>query len=529
MRMPPLLVPLATSLALAACGGEVPVPQSCSLSVDPPAATVLTCSSRQFTATAGATCSTPLRWTLQGSGLVAATGLYLAPQVLPAPAQATVTVKESSPATTSASAAITLATAVPTPRASPGSSADDSLPHHQVAGRGSALYAVLTRVQGSPAQYGLQVAASTDGGKTWGAPVSASDAAPAVPVSCASIALDAGDTQTVYVAYQLGAGTITRTQDATTPGGATLALSVSTDGGKTFTGRVLESHDSGWGECPDVTSPAPGKVLVESPSWDRGLAAPYTLFTAYLDEQKGAGFATGGAITPGWAAGERAFITSPYKVALYDGGSAGLESPRLGTDRSGGVCLAYVGGPSESDLRATAQCSTDGGKTFGDPADAEGSTPGVALHHPLALPGYGGTIAMTYWRSNDSGPPSDLRFAVSNDHGKTFPAPVAVPTYPLPASAGTSARPRYPVLEWEGAVVWLAYLVGDGVGNDRLVVDKTCSSGATWSGPVLINGPEPTISSNATWPGLLGGTPMVTSRTGTGSGLLPLQVTLLAP
>jgi len=45
--------------------------------------------------------------------------------------------------------------------------------------------------------------------------------------------------------------------------------------------------------------------------------------------------------------------------------------------------------------------------------------------------------------------------------------------------------------------------VGDGLGANRLVVDKSCDAGATWSGAQLLNGPEPDIQDDDGWPGLV--------------------------
>jgi hypothetical protein len=55
------------------------------------------------------------------------------------------------------------------------------------------------------------VVASHDGGKTFGAPVSATDVPdPTIMLYSPSIAVDAGDSKTVYVAYTADAGRRTR-------------------------------------------------------------------------------------------------------------------------------------------------------------------------------------------------------------------------------------------------------------------------------------------------------------------------------
>lgn len=40
-------------------------------------------------------------------------------------------------------------------------------------------------------------------------------------------------------------------------------------------------------------------------------------------------------------------------------------------------------------------------------------------------------------------------------------------------------------------ILWIAYRAYDGSSNDRIVVDKSCDGGKTWSGAVLVNAPEP--------------------------------------
>ena len=49
-------------------------------------------------------------------------------------------------------------------------------------------------------------------------------------------------------------------------------------------------------------------------------------------------------------------------------------------------------------------------------------------------------------------------------------------------------------LAWEDNRSWLAYHVYDGASHDRVVVDKSCDFGQTWSGAVLVNGPEGSIT-----------------------------------
>jgi hypothetical protein len=56
-------------------------------------------------------------------------------------------------------------------------------------------------------------------------------------------------------------------------------------------------------------------------------------------------------------------------------------------------------------------------------------------------------------------------------------------------------------------ILWVAYRIDDGDVSDRVVVDKSCDGGATWSGSVLVNGTEQQIIDatfpNMKWPALL--------------------------
>jgi hypothetical protein len=77
-------------------------------------------------------------------------------------------------------------------------------------------------------------------------------------------------------------------------------------------------------------------------------------------------------------------------------------------------------------------------------------------------------------------------------------------------------------------VLWLAYRSNDGTPSDRLIVDKTCDLGRTWSGAALVNGPESAVATNGMkWPALItssGAAPSVVASATAG-----LTVFTLAP
>jgi len=427
------------------------------VAVHPATADVLTCSTLQLSATVTGSSNTAVTWKVDGdarSGRVDLTGLYTAPNQVPTPDAVSVTATSVADPTKSASSALTLWTALPQPAVHAGDSYDTSIFHHQMAASGSRAYVVLPRVDKvqDTSAYKLQVAASSDGGKTFGAPVVASDLPdPTIAIDCPAIAVDAGDASTVYVSYLAEAGAFDKTSQPTeAASGMTLVLAVSTDGAAHFTNYVLESHVSGWGECPDVASPKPGAVVVEAPAYH--FHDPY--LTTYADASKGAGFATGTADTSSsWLTSEAFPVAAPYNDLGHDGGSFGMESPRLVTDGKGTVCVTYVG-YADGAARVAAQCSSDAGKTFGAPVEIAVAAAGEDFHHPSGVFAIGGALAVAYWKSSVAG--TSMHLALSGDGGKTFAAPITLPRYALPPEVGLTGTPQYPALAWQGSVLWLA-------------------------------------------------------------------------
>src|SRR5262249_24729877 len=139
------------------------------------------------------------------------------------------------------------------------------------------------------------------------------------------------------------AGSFSKTSMPTDPqSGVTVALAISTDAGAHFTNYVLESHVSGWGTCPDVASPAAGTVVVEVPAFDRDEQSHVHL-NAYVDANKGAGFAGGTATDSSWRTSAVFDIATPYNFVSFDAGQFGVESPRLIAGPNGKICVTYIG------------------------------------------------------------------------------------------------------------------------------------------------------------------------------------------
>jgi len=496
-------------MATLACGSDPdekkqPEPESTaadvSIRVEPKSADVLTCDTLELAATVKGADDQSVTWSVdEGKGEVNKKGVYTAPIQVPDPNTVVVSATSNADPTRSASSHLSLFTALPSKPTLAGDTADTDMFPHQVVASGKQAYALLLSWDKSQEQYrySLGVSASSDGGLTFSDPVVATDIPdPTVVLSCAAIAVDAGDPRTVYVSYLIDAGSFDRTSDATVPmSGKTVALSVSNDGGAHFQSYVLESHVSGWGECPDVASPAPGTVTVEAPAFR--FSEPY--LSTYVDTKKGSGFAKGQQDDYSYVVDESHEVTTPYNELHSDGGSFGMESPRLVTDGKGKLCVTYVGGPFGEEHVAV-QCSNDSGKTFAPPVELTTAGDSEDFHHAGGAFSDNGTLAIAYWSSTPDA--WTMRLALSDDGGKTFQKPSDLPRYEVPESVDLKGRPAYPSLVWQGAKLWLSYLIDDGAGAHRLIVDKSCDGGKTWSGAQLLNGPEPSIQDDYGWPGL---------------------------
>ena len=65
---------------------------------------------------------------------------------------------------------------------------------------------------------------------------------------------------------------------------------------------------------------------------------------------------------------------------------------------------------------------------------------------------------------------------------------------PIRYASGACA-PENPTIAYDASgILWIAYRAYDGGFQDRIVVDKSCDGGMTWSGPVLVTGPEASIT-----------------------------------
>lgn len=493
------------------------------VAVIPATADVLTCSQETFAAEVTGSSDTSVTWSLApaDAGSIDASGVYTAPTATPAPNTVSITATSVADSTAQGTATATLATAFPSAsRTITGSTAlTGGVFPHSVATSGARVYAVWsTAASASPS---LMVARSDDAGVTWKNTVTAarvtveSDATD--QFDCMAIAIDAGDPDIVYVYGRMPSENDLGDAAAEGNGGETSLLAISTDGGTTFTTTVMQVGGSaggpngGWdqvGICGDVASPSPNTVVVESPGGYNGDGNPD--IAIWADANRGAGFATG-------LAADGDYLANGYTDALdilqgdhdivvaqnggTDDANGATESPRLFTNGSGRLCITYMGTTGNgSQSHVYVQCSDDLAKTFSAPLVVDPQNPAdAALTSPIGAFGPNGSVAELWSTGLTDG---RLLVATSTDGGKTFGAPAPIPTYVLPDQS--HAPPANPSIAYDAAgILWVAYYADDGSSHDRLVVDKSCDGGTTWSGAVLVNGPESSLTDGLKLPTLV--------------------------
>jgi hypothetical protein len=513
---------LITALLLAGCTSSNDVSQT--ITITPQTTNVMTCSSEQFTAAVTGFDDLQVSWSAN-HGSVDSSGLYTSPMTVQT--DASVTATSMADPDLSATAQVTLATAFPSAAhpiaGSPGTntiSGAVGVYEHEVASKGDRVYTVWP--QYGTSSLGIKVARSDDGGATWNATTNAMpitlEPNSQASVECQAIAIDAGNPDVIYVTARVGAGTslgalIGGVQEST------LVLAVSSDGGATFTQTVLRSTaDAGY--CADVISPAPNTVIVEDPTGDCDVDKDAWVFS---DTNRGAGFATGTIVsmneyeangyTHGLDNADGRACDDPAKLAIEQNGTTDLgggavESPRLFT-ANGRVCVTYIAVQNETTAtpeHTYEQCSDDLGKTFSPPIMLDPATPNGEIHsHSVGAFGPNNTAAVAF--VHQAGQEGFVYVATSTDGGATFGAPTQIPTYSLPGTNKPGPALNVTLVYDATGILWVAYRVDDGGVSDRIVVDKSCDGGTTWSGSVLVNGTEQQITdatfANMKWPALL--------------------------
>jgi hypothetical protein len=331
------------------------------------------------------------------------------------------------------------------------------------------------------------------------------------PASCVAVAVDATSPDVVHVVYRLDTTMLYSSLSQYAGGNDAIVFATSADGGATWTrsplmlggvaGGPFGGHDAA-GICPDVISPAKDAVVVEWPGAYAGDGNPDMYI--FSDANRGAGFAAGTAGDGDYQAngetGALATVARDINMGVGQNGGSGdvTESPRLFTDGKGKTCLVWNGyGNNSSDDGVFVQCSSDLGKTFTAPLAVTKAGGTTNPHVSAGAIGPSGEIALVWHAEMDAA--GTLLIATSTD-GKTFTGPTGIPLYTIPDSTLTGGDSD--VAFDEAGVLWVAYYAYDGGFADRIVVDKSCDGGKTWSGPVLVNGPEGSIA-GASFPGLV--------------------------
>jgi hypothetical protein len=492
------------------------------VTVTPTPTGVLTCSTTQFSATIAGTADTSGTWSMApatGAGTISIDGLYTAPTATPAAPANSATVTATSAADPSAydtTPAFTLATAFPgTAVPITGSTGDlvtgnpgIGIYQHAAASSGKTVYATWTVDENTAGEVNMMVARSLDGGATWGTPVEAIHAqildAQGGAIGCPAVAIDAGNANVVYAIGKVdGSNSITDAQGDITNDPA-FVLSVSVDGGQTFTETVLSTSYSDLWPCADVSSPAANTVVVTAPGGtDCGV---YPDMYVWSDANRGAGFRTGSwdQNHQWWADGLNASLyilkgttsctTDLAEAANSGSGASGqvIESPRMFTDGKGHLCLAYAATPQIAGTieNVYVQCSPDGGLTFAQPVEID---PALGIdNQPVGAFGPGGLAAVAWVNVIPSANDQQLYLAVSTNAGATFGAPIFVSTPAIPYSPSVYVD--------ASGIIWISYMVADGA-SYALMVDKSCDNGVTFSGAVEVKG---TTSFGVLAPALLG-------------------------
>jgi hypothetical protein len=516
----------------AACTNDNAVMQS--ITVTPASAEMLTCSTKQFTAAVTGFDDLQVSWAAS-PGTIDQSGLYSSAMTQ---GIASVTATSKADPSLSARAPVTLATAfrsapvaIPSSQGTAQTGGTVGVFTHETVAQGMRAYRVWPTNPPGSANVGLQVARSDDGGATWNTPnaamattLTANTDTTNAWVECTSLAIDPGNPDIVYATARITGGNALAAAVGT-PFEPTLVYTFSTDGGHTFAAPTVLRSTTDGGICADVISPAPDHVIVADPTDECGL--PFNDVWVFSDAHRGASWTTGTVVsmneyeangnTGGLATLDGRACDDPARIDVQQNGTTGFggeatESPRLFSNGAGRTCITYIAtstGEPGTPEHSYVNCSDDFGVTWTTALELDASAPIGAIHsQAVGAFGPNNAVAIAWDRElQQSAQGAYLFVATSSDGGHTFGAEAQVPTYEIPGTT-TGAPVVNPTLVYDAAgVLWIAYRVDDGAVSDRIVVDKSCDGGTTWSGAVLVNGTEQQIIdatfANMKWPSLL--------------------------
>ena len=374
-----------------------------------------------------------------------------------------------------------------------------------------------------------------------------------------SVAADAVDPQTVYIAFSYPSGSGLPNSTAGGSVGAGLGFLVSHDKGVTFAFATLATADS-FDAWPDIISPAGGTVVVLNGFQDEF----HREFQYWKDTTSGGALldggltfpgdcpeaADGGTLAPCCTPGEdpgacQVGTSSVYALPTVYGDFPGVgqggrngafEFPQLGTDGNGAPCVAHPAYPpegSESFSEPVVQCSHDLGTTWAPQIHfAAAPVPGLAVSLPVgaitaATPPVAGEYVLALsWTENDAqdGGTTNATIHVATVRTNPTLAGSTVTTIashytgdgtlnlPLSGTPSVNGSGAAAVFYDSSGVLWLTYGVGSTVST--LVVDRSCDNGLTWHGPEYV--PTAAPGDNAALPAFvpLPGSMGISARSG---------------
>jgi hypothetical protein len=382
---------------------------------------------------------------------------------------------------------------------------------HAIAARGSRAYAVWVGGAGTSAPPNVYLAYSLDGAKTWSTPMVISTVGGATvgagtkaPAANPTVAIDAADPSTVYVAH---------TESTSASMGFVAVVTTVAGLGGTATPapdkRVAFSYDRYTPVFLDVASPAANTVVIEGR--EPVVAGTYRVAG---DSQRGhcwptaASFNTSnpGAFTPPAGCATESWTSSPQPTSCSGATQAAcsanaacgwkpivpapatgpqgsclpersMEQARIalaeGVGATPRICMVWK---TDNNVTGTykllVNCSADAGRSWG-PSSAYASSTAEPTKPVIALSG-SGKAAIAYYQG------AKVYVMTSQDAGATFAGPVS---YTVP---NVALGPNTDLRFTPNGALWIAT---ETYPNAGVYVDKTCDATAnpTWSGAVRVN------------------------------------------
>ena len=384
--------------------------------------------------------------------------------------------------------------------------ANVSIYQHQIAASGSRVYAIWNAVDANTLS-SVNVQSSDDGSAAWNAAVPVNDSDGVTSLDCTGIVVDPGNPMTVYATYRFGGGTAAAsTKDIYDQrerlGHARFRCQHRRR--QDWKNTVIASENGGTGVCADIASPLAGHVIIEDP-----IASNTSFIDLWESANKGADFNT----TPDgngqfFASGHLASLARRLQRAIL---CTFLARPKRGYDRRHRIaaplhrrlghslhCLSRELPDRDCAARGASMLERSRDYVLGsdvvrrEQAGRPGSSPDGRV--PRQWKRHARLVERTIGEQRRP-PRAELRWSEDIRSGAD--------SYRVHDRRPGGRRPGpIPDVIYDGATLWIAYYVGDGVMSDRMVIDKSCDNAITWSGPMLVNGVDPSPLGAAAFPEL---------------------------